>query len=591
MDAVEEVKSRLSVEDVVSEYVELKRAGRNLKGLSPFSSEKTPSFMVSPEKQIWHDFSSGKGGDMFTFVMEMEGLDFKATLELLARKAGVDLSQYRSGDGARGRQKERLYEANELAAKFYQVQFSRNQTALEYIFKKRQFTKETALAFRIGYAPNTGTALVDFLKSKGFTEQEIKQAGLATQRYRGLGDMFRGRIMIPLQDPQGRVIGFTARLLADDPDAPKYLNTPQTMLYDKGRHVYGLHLAKEAIRKAKFVVVVEGNLDVIASHQAGITNTVATAGTAMTEMHLKALGRFANDIRLAFDQDAAGLNAAERVIPLASKVEVSLSMITIPAGKDPDELVKKDPDAWRRVIDRNQYALDWLIDRYAAQLDLTGAAGKREFTDITLRVVNRLEDKVEQDHYMNKIADLTATSADAVRQKAANLQKGTTSPARILKKGARPPQVEPTAAEHIKTQNHLMALVLMVPNLRTYLEKLQTSMLPEQRAQDLFNFLQSHPDFDGKAKDMQKLPEVAEYAKILALLFEELYQDLEVTELRYEAARLQVRLIEQYVKTKKANLSAALQTADESQTAELLRHVKELDQLLKQAKSGDVDGR
>src|SRR3990167_10657780 len=209
-DAVEDVKSKLSIEDVVSRYVELKRAGRNWRGLSPFSSEKTPSFMVSPEKQIWHDFSSGKGGNMFSFVMEMEGLDFKGALELLARQAGIDLSQYRgSYDGQRSKQKERMYSALELAAKFYQVHFSKNQGALEYILKKRGFSKETALEFKIGYSPDSGTALGDFLHGKGYSEEEMKQAGLVSVRYKSADqrsrDMFRGRIMIPLMDSVGRV--------------------------------------------------------------------------------------------------------------------------------------------------------------------------------------------------------------------------------------------------------------------------------------------------------------------------------------------------------------------------------------------------
>src|SRR6185312_6643368 len=238
--------------------------------ISPWTNEKTPSFMVSPEKQIWHDFSSGKGGNMFSFIMEVEGLDFKGALELLARKAGIDLDQYRSaGPRRNGPSKERLHELLEAAAKFYQAHFSKNAVALEYVFKKRKFTKETALMFRIGYSPNNGSALLTYAKSKGFTDAEIKQAGLSAQNYRGgTQDMFRGRLMIPLQDPQGRMVGFTARLLEDDANAPKYINTPQTVLYDKSRHIYGLHLAKPAIRKAEYAVLVEGNRDVIASHQA-----------------------------------------------------------------------------------------------------------------------------------------------------------------------------------------------------------------------------------------------------------------------------------------------------------------------------------
>ena len=350
MDVVEDIKQRLSIEDVISEYVELKRAGRNFKALSPFGNEKTPSFMISPEKQIWHDFSSGKGGNMFSFIMEVEGVDFRGALEILARKAGIDLAQYRtSGDTKTGELKKRIGEAAELAAKFYQAQLKGSQSTLEYIFKKRAFTKETVKAFRLGYSPNNGEALVKFLMGKGFTQEEIKKAGLGTQR-RTFSDMFRGRLMVPLSDQQGNVVGFTARLLDDDPDAPKYINTPQTLLYDKGRQVYGLHLAKDSIRKQNFVVVVEGNLDVIASHQAGINNVVATAGTAMTDSHLKALNRFTSDIRLCFDADSAGINATERVIPIAQNLGISLSIIDIPAGKDPDELVRKDPKAWQQVI-------------------------------------------------------------------------------------------------------------------------------------------------------------------------------------------------------------------------------------------------
>src|SRR5690606_15345042 len=237
MDAVEEVKTRLSIEDVIGEYVTLKRAGRNFKGLSPFTSEKTPSFVVSPEKQIWHDFSSGRGGDIFTFVQEVEGLDFKAALELLARRAGVDLDQFQGKGRGNSKQKERLYELNELAAKFYQTHFSKSKLALEYVLKQREFSKETAITWRLGYAPNNGDALVTFAKSKGFTPRELSQAGLVN---RFGGDLFRSRLMVPLCDQSGRVVGFTARILGDDDSkAPKYLNTPATQLYDKSRHVFG----------------------------------------------------------------------------------------------------------------------------------------------------------------------------------------------------------------------------------------------------------------------------------------------------------------------------------------------------------------
>jgi DNA primase len=583
MDAVEEVKQRLAIEDVISEYVQLKRAGRNWKGLSPFGNEKTPSFVVSPEKQIWHDFSSGKGGNMFSFVMEMEGLDFKGALELLARKAGVDLEQYRGQSGQRsGPSKERLYALLDAATHFYQVQFSKNKIALEYVFKKRQFTKETALMFKLGYAPNNGSALLDFLKGKGFSEAEMKAAGVSARAYRGgVQDMFRGRLMIPLQDPQGKVIGFTARLLDEDPNAPKYINTPQTVLYDKSRHVYGLHLAKEAIRKSKFVVITEGNLDVIASHQADVRMVVATAGTALTEPHLKALSRFTGDIRLSFDADKAGLNATERAIPIASRVKVSLSIIDIPSGKDPDELIKQDPEIWKNVIQKPQYALDWLMERYTKLLDISSAEGKRQYSDVLLPVVRALDDAVEKDHYLNAIAEAIGVSREALEQKSRTFQGQTAQNMRRPK--VQPAMLDKKTMENTKAQDHFLGLVLLQPKLRDFLDIMTLEMFFSDEARGLLSFLQKHPDFDGKTRMVQEL---ADYAKILSLQYEELYQGLEIHELRYEAARLQARLVEQFVKNQKQFLAAELVDADESTTQTLLGKAKELDMLLKRVKGG-----
>lgn len=589
MDAVEEVKSRLNIEDVIGEYVQLKRAGRNWKGLSPFSDEKSPSFMVSPEKQIWHDFSSGKGGNVFSFIMEVEGMTFKEALELLARKAGVDLEQYRSkSSGRRGQDKERLYELLEWTTKFYQAQLRGSRQALEYVLKKRQFSKETVLEWRLGYSPNTGTALIDFLRGKGFTPDEMKSAGVTAQRFRGVGDMFRGRVMIPLCDQQGRVVGFTARILADDPNAPKYINTPQTVLYDKSRHVFGLHLAKEAIRKTKFVVVAEGNLDVITSHQAGVRQVVATAGTALTEQHLQALGRFTGDIRLSFDADKAGLNATERAIPIASKVKVSLGIITIPSGKDPDELIKQDPEIWKKVIQSPQYALDWLIGRYQQLLDITSAQGKRQFTDIILHVVHDLQDPVEKDHYVAEVARLIGVSEDALRNKLSGEQVREEAQARPRKKPKiSAAKLDKAAAEMIKAQNRLLCLALMQPRLRQIaLEPLSDDMMLDDNHRQMLQFLRDHPDFVGGTTVVDELRPIADYGKMLSLQYEEIYQGLEFIELQNEVARLQAHLIESYVKTKKEQLQQKFNTADDAEMKTLLEEDIRLTQLLRPYKGG-----
>ena len=418
MDAKEEIRSRLNIEDVIGEYVELKRAGRSYKGLSPFTGEKTPSFFVSPEKNIWHDFSSNKGGDIFAFVMEAEGMDFRQAMEFLARKAGVDLSEYQSaGAKKRSAYKKRLLAANELAARYFQQSLLRSQQAIEYVFKQRGLSRQTVQDFQIGYAPDSGTALLAALEKRGFTKREINDAGLLNRYGK---DLFRGRMMIPLMDQGGQVIGFTGRIIGNVSNAPKYLNTPQTLLYDKGRHIFALSQAKEAIRKSGFVVMVEGNLDVVSSHQAGVAQTVATAGTSMTENHLKAVKRLTSDVRLCYDSDKAGVAATERAIELASHEGVELTIISLPDGaKDPDELIKSSVQAWREAVTRNEPAVEWVLRQHAGRCDLDTAVGRRTFTTAALRVVRGLADPVEREYYIKRIAAMSHTSEEAVRQKLA----------------------------------------------------------------------------------------------------------------------------------------------------------------------------
>ena len=418
MDAKEEIRSRLNIEDVIGEYVELKRAGRSYKGLSPFTGEKTPSFFVSPEKNIWHDFSSNKGGDVFAFVMEAEGMDFRQAMEFLARKAGVDLSEYQSaGAKKRSAYKKRLLAANELAARYFQQSLLRSQQAIEYVFKQRGLSRQTVQNFQIGYAPDSGTALLAALEKRGFTKREINDAGLLNRYGK---DLFRGRMMIPLMDQGGQVIGFTGRIIGNVPNAPKYLNTPQTLLYDKGRHIFALSQAKEAIRKSGFVVMVEGNLDVVSSHQAGVAQTVATAGTSMTENHLKAVKRLTSDVRLCYDSDKAGVAATERAIELASHEGVELTIISLPDGaKDPDELIKSSVQAWREAVIRSEPAVEWVLRQHAGRCDLDTAVGRRTFTTAALRVVRGLADPVEREYYIKRIAAMSHTSEEAVHQKLA----------------------------------------------------------------------------------------------------------------------------------------------------------------------------
>jgi DNA primase len=579
MDAAQEVKSRLSIEDVISEYVQLKRAGRNFKGLSPFTNEKTPSFIVSPEKQIWHDFSSGQGGDIFSFVMNVEGLDFKGALELLARKAGVDLDQFKTaGNRTNTKLKARTLETLELAAKFYQKQLTVNNPALEYLINKRKFHKETILAWQLGYSPNKGTALVDFLTKNGFTTDEMQRAGLVSMRGRGARDMFRGRVMIPLCDGSGQVVGFTARLLADEPNSPKYINTPATLVYDKSRQIFGLHLAKEAIRKEGFVVVAEGNLDVITSWQAGVKNIVASAGTAMTEAHLRGLKRFTGDIRLSFDSDRAGVAATERIIPLAQKAEVSLSIINIAGAKDPDELIHKNPAAWKRAIEQSIYAPDWLIERYLSEVDVSTATGKRIFTDTLISTIGRLRDPVEQEHYLKKLAELTDTSFEAVQAKFSSQP----TPQQLFKKSKyQPAKIDVIAVEHQRLQDHFLGMLLAKPSLRSLLDNLPDEVFMAEQRREVAVFLKENPDFKGELITAAKLQSVSDYVKIIMLQFEELYKDLSPEDLKDQAEQLKHRLIDRYVKIEKEKLAQKMKDADGSELDTLVKKADQLNLLIR----------
>jgi len=571
MDAVAEIKARLNIEDVISEYVQLKRAGRNFKGLSPFTNEKTASFIVSPEKQIWHDFSSGKGGDVFSFVMEVEGLDFKGALDLLARKAGVEIEEFstkNNKNGSNKKLKDRLFDAVDQAVKFYQVQLTKHTEPLKYLREKRGYEKQTLIDFRFGYSPSSGKDLLEYLGNKGFTNDELQKAGLISTRGDSAYDMFRDRVMIPLLDPQGRPVGFTARQLKDDRNSPKYINTPATILYDKGRQVFGLSQAKEAIRKSGFAVIVEGNLDVVASHQAGIKQVVASAGTALTAYHLKSIQRFTGDVRLAFDADRAGQTAAERIIPIAQELGVDLSIVSLPNGKDPDDLIKQDPKLWENVVDSNVYMIDWLVKRIASSVDMASAQGKRQFTTKIIKIIRQLKDKVEQEHYVHVIADKTKTSIETIQEK---LVEDKTNNRRLKRVKTSNDESKIDQEQRVREQ-HLLAICMRHNSIGSQLSSLPVDVFSPQ-AQETAQYITEHPGVS---------PTESEYVKILTLLYEEYYQHTEESELAYQTKQLLSRLVHTYVKTKKRVLAEELATADENKQKTLLLAVKQLDDLVTQ---------
>lgn len=542
-DAKEEIRARLPIEDVVSQYIELKRAGRTLKGRSPWGVDKTPSFMVSPEKGIWHDFSANKGGDIFSFIMEVEGISFREALEKLAAQAGVELKKYDRSDEINARLKMRAKEALELACKYFQVCLAKNKAVCEYVFYKRELNRPTIVDFRVGYAPNSKNSLVQFLEKRGYSLAELKEAGLVN---RFDGDLFKGRMMIPFVDANsGDVIGFTGRII--DKGEPKYLNTPETRLFNKGRFIFGLAQAKEAIRKSNFVVIVEGNMDVISSHQAGVKEAVATSGTAMTENHLKILSRLTSDIRLAYDGDEAGVKAAERAIMLAGKIGISLSVISgYGQAKDPDELIKIDPKLWQKCVEDRMPAVDWILKKYETKLNLMTGPGKKEYSDLAMKIISYIEDPVEKKHYEQMVARKLDVTVEDLQAKKIQVETVRLKP--VVTKGQG--EVLDGGSEALNT-------------LKTLEDSLQAILV--------------YGGAVGQEIGLE-IPEDETRLEELSLIFDEKYAGMSEDALKKETMNLNARYREELRKRKISELTEQLTQveSDEEKTMEILKQIEQL---------------
>ena len=542
-DAKEEIRARLPIEDVVSQYIELRRAGRTLKGRSPWGVDKTPSFMVSPEKGIWHDFSANKGGDIFSFIMEVEGITFREALEKLAGQAGVELKKYDHGDIKLTKLKMRAREALELACKYFQVCLAKNKAVCEYVFYKRSLKRTTIVDFRIGYAPKTKNSLVEVLKKRGYSLEEMKEAGLVN---RFDGDLFKGRMMIPFLDANsGEVIGFTGRII--EAGEPKYLNTPETLLFNKGRFIFGLAQAKEAIRKSNFVVIVEGNMDVISSHQAGVKEAVATSGTAMTENHLKILSRLTPDIRLAYDGDEAGVKAAERAIMLAGKIGISLSVISgYGEAKDPDELIKIDPKLWQKCVEERTPAVDWILKKYETKLNLMTGPGKKEYSDLAMKIIGYIEDPVEKKHYEQVVARKLDVTVEDLRAK---------------KVSAETVRMKPIARREGQDEKN----------------EGSEAFATRKKLEDSLQAILVYGGVAGQEVSLE-IPEDEVRLEELSLIFEEKYSKMSEENLLKEALNLNTRYRDELRKQKIRELGEQLTQyeSDEEKTTEILKQIERL---------------
>ncbi len=438
---IEEIKNKLNIVDIIGSYVKLSKTGINYRGVCPFHSEKGPSFFVSPARQMWHCFGCGEGSSVFDFIMKIEGVEFGDALKIMATKAGVELK--RENPKLRT-ERQRLYEICHLACSFFEKQLGNSaygKDAKEYLLK-RGIKEETIKKWRLGYSPDTWQSLSDFLVGRGYKREEIVKAGLTVQSEKGNNpyDRFRGRIIFPIFDLNSQVIGFGARVFkdADKKETAKYINTPQTLLYDKSNVLYGLNYAKLAVRKNNQCVLTEGYTDAIMCHQAGFENTIAVSGTALTPRHLNILKRYSDSLLLAFDMDLAGDTATKKGINLAQSAGFNIKVIdTYSGAKDPAEIILENPENWSESIIKARSIMDYYFDSafvpkslsatgapaslgLGAKFDKNNPQGKKEIGAVILPAIKRLQNKIEQSHWVQKLAEKLDVSQESVLEELKN---------------------------------------------------------------------------------------------------------------------------------------------------------------------------
>ncbi|MDB4939866.1 MAG: primase [Candidatus Doudnabacteria bacterium] len=412
-----EIKDRLNIVDVLSSYIQLKKAGTNYKASCPFHNEKSASLMVSTSKQIWHCFGCGEGGDIFGFVMKYENIDFPEALKILADRAGVTLPKYSGENSQQDKYKETLFKINELAAKYFNEVLLRSsvaEAARKYL-SNRGLSATTIKDWLIGFAPNEYHLLESFLAKKNFKQQELLDAGVAAKGQRGdYYDRFFNRITFPIKNYSGEVVGFTARILDNDAKAAKYINSPETQVYNKSKVVFGLYQAKQAIRKEDCAVVVEGNMDVISCHQAGFKNVVGSSGTAFTYDQLQTLSRLTKNLKFAFDTDAAGITATKRALELALQLGFSVYIVKIEGAKDPDELIRKDPKLFAKAVVEAPLYLDYFFEKSFEKYDPTSVQQKKAIVATLIPLLKQLNDPLEVAHYTHILSQRLSVSEKTV---------------------------------------------------------------------------------------------------------------------------------------------------------------------------------
>ncbi len=563
MSVIDEVKQKIDIVDVVGQYVRLTKSGRTLRGLCPFHSEKHPSFFVYPEQQSWHCFGAcNTGGDVFSFVMKKEGIDFGEALRLLAQKAGVTLS---TKSEPKAKEKERLYQVNQAAAQYFHdllLQSPESEKARSYV-ASRGLSIKTVTEFQLGVSPNKWEALKQHLLDIGYAEAELSAAGLVIESEGGgTHDRFRNRLMFPICDTRGRITGFGARALDDS--MPKYLNSPKTPIFDKSGGLYGINLAKAAIRKQEMVVIVEGYMDAITAHQNGFDNVVASMGTAITEKQVSTIKRLVKNMDLALDADEAGEEAMLRGVGFENTLDSEVKVIILPKGKDPDDVIKEDAETWRSLLKEALPIVDYHFIKVAAAVDLKTPIGKTIAAKELLRIIAEIKNDTRRDHYLTKLSELTGT-----KYKELESALGRIKPDRIVqepRQKAIAQALRPVFASPL--EEYCLALLLQHPEVKGSSQHPSPEYFESSENREIFVAWQKVDDLSSLKEQLD--PAIREYVDRLAA------KSLPPNQREEKYANCVLRLREKFLRSLATKREAALALeAEQGGTAAELAKLEE----------------
>lgn len=559
---IEEIKSKLDIVEVIGGYIKLKKAGANYRALCPFHSEKTPSFFVSPARQMWHCFGCGQGHSIFDFVMKIEGVEFGDALRMLAQRTGVQLKPIRPEIRTK---RQRLYEICELATKFFERQLgstAKGKKAKEYLLK-RQIKEESIRKWRLGWAPDTWQGLMNFLVSRGYKKEEIEKTGLVIKNEKEKHyDRFRARIMFPVFNFNSQVVGFGGRILQKNEKAAKYLNTPNTLLYDKSRILYGLDKAKVEIRKKDFCILAEGYVDVILGHQSEIPNMVATSGTALSPYQLAILKRYSDNLFLAFDMDFAGDKATKRGIDMAQSRGFNLKVVKLPESEDPADVLSKDPKKFKKLVNDSLSILEFYFQNAFSQFDEKSPEGKREISKVLLPVIKRILNKIEQSHWIQQLAKRLNVAEKTIVEELRKSKVKTASYDLEISVLEAPNPVLQKTRKHL-LEERLMSLILKQPQNLDIIDKEVISCLSSRSKEIINNF--------GDQKNLS--PKAQSFISYLALKadIEKIEKEKIVPEIEF--CLKEIKCLE--VKNKLNEISLTLKRAEEKKDAEKIKELTE----------------